>query len=328
MKKALCLLAALALILCAASLAEETVPGTVDVPQAGFRFVPPEAFRNTVGQCVMDNTSEGAQGITFAFWFYYAMTEAEREAWLNDRDPDLPPETRVCPLFMVLTLPDGMTFQSFNALNGNAIPEAYVREIGSVGDVSWYLYIDGPNPDFINAIDPIYREEYTALASAGDELAAAFTVYAPQAAPDPYAGLTGTKLEFVTTDPDGRPVTSAELFAANRVTLVNCWATWCGPCVAELPELEALHERMSEAGGGVVGLLLDDTPEAVRALIAENGITYPVVLAPDMLYDFIRLEYVPTSLFVGPDGTVLAAPVVGAHPDAYAETMEALLGGE
>ncbi len=59
-----------------------------------------------------------------------------------------------------------------------------------------------------------------------------------------------------------------------RRTLVNVWATWCTPCIAEMPLLQALHER--EPRLAVVGLAADD-PEAVRAFVAKHGITYPIL---------------------------------------------------
>ncbi len=329
MKKALPVMLALMLVLSfglsRAELPAE-VPGTVDVPYAGFRFVPPDVFQGIAGAVSMDSASEIADGVWCSVWTYYAMTDGERTAWRTDRDPDAPVEYRVCPLFMLLSLGNGMTFRSFNAaFAANSIPAEFVREIGRAGDWTFYLYMEGPNADFIAAIDPEYREEYAALANAADDVAAAFMFFEPQEQSDPFADLVGSRLEFTAADFNGNPVASADLFAQNEITVLNCWTTWCDPCIAELPYLRELHDRLRESGCGVVGLLLDDDVDAARRLIAENGVAWPVLFAPDTFAGTIGIEAVPTTIFVGRDGTVLAPPVVGAHPDEYETALESLL---
>lgn len=63
---------------------------------------------------------------------------------------------------------------------------------------------------------------------------------------------------------------------AGRTTLVNLWATWCAPCLKEMPDLQAFSAKQDAAGVRVVGIALDD-PAAVRAFIARHGITYPIL---------------------------------------------------
>lgn len=77
-------------------------------------------------------------------------------------------------------------------------------------------------------------------------------------------------------DLDGRLRQSAEW--RGRVVLVNFWATWCGPCVQEVPELVAAQRRWSDQGLQVVGIALDEG-EAVRAFAERMGIHYPVLIA-------------------------------------------------
>ena len=64
-----------------------------------------------------------------------------------------------------------------------------------------------------------------ALAGAVDDVAAAFTCYEPLEAPDPYASLIGTRIEFTAADLNGNTVSSADLFAQNEITRLNIWAT-------------------------------------------------------------------------------------------------------
>lgn len=81
--------------------------------------------------------------------------------------------------------------------------------------------------------------------------------------------------DFVHADSDGAMV-SAEQFDG-RVLLLNFWATWCQPCVEEMPMLSQLQQEFSGSGLSVVGIALDDADRA-RRFAAELGVTYPVLL--------------------------------------------------
>jgi thiol-disulfide isomerase/thioredoxin len=66
--------------------------------------------------------------------------------------------------------------------------------------------------------------------------------------------------------------------ASGKVVLVNFWATWCAPCMAELPSLERLYQSLRSQGFTVVGVAVDDTLQNVKEAAERNGITYPVLL--------------------------------------------------
>ena len=89
--------------------------------------------------------------------------------------------------------------------------------------------------------------------------------------------------------------------------------------------MQKLHTSLQEKGCGLVGMLIDDDQETANQLISENGLTYPMIWAPETLGDFIALEGVPTTLFIGKDGTVLASPIVGADVEGYNETLATLI---
>jgi thiol-disulfide isomerase/thioredoxin len=63
-----------------------------------------------------------------------------------------------------------------------------------------------------------------------------------------------------------------------KVLLVNFWATWCAPCMAELPALERLHQSLNAMGFTVVGIAVDDSLGNIKDAVNANGITYPVLL--------------------------------------------------
>ena len=76
--------------------------------------------------------------------------------------------------------------------------------------------------------------------------------------------------------PNGAPVSMAAM--RGRPLLLNFWATWCPPCVKELPLLDAFHRQQAAAGWQVVGLAVDQ-PTPVREFLAKQGVGFPVGLA-------------------------------------------------
>jgi len=65
-----------------------------------------------------------------------------------------------------------------------------------------------------------------------------------------------------------------------KVVLLNFWATWCPPCVAEMPSLERLHRALGPEGLAVVTVSTDEDEEVLREFVAELGLTLPVLLDP------------------------------------------------
>ncbi len=74
----------------------------------------------------------------------------------------------------------------------------------------------------------------------------------------------------------GQPLSLHQV--SGKVVLVNFWATWCAPCMAELPALERLYQSLRARGFTVVGVAVDDTLDNVKEAVQRSGITYPVLL--------------------------------------------------
>lgn len=88
--------------------------------------------------------------------------------------------------------------------------------------------------------------------------------------------------ELALTDLGGRSWTLADF--ADQGVLINFWATWCAPCIAELPEIQALHEELAETEGlTVVTFNTDREIGKVAPFLAQRGFDFPVLLASDFL---------------------------------------------
>ena len=112
-------------------------------------------------------------------------------------------------------------------------------------------------------------------------------------------------VELVLPDLQGRDVRLSD-YRGDWV-LVNFWATWCGPCVEELPLLESLH-RQADVGVRVIGINMEaQEPALITAFLQQLGITYPNLLAPpDEPTVLGRVEGLPLSLLIDPTGQVVA----------------------
>ena len=69
-------------------------------------------------------------------------------------------------------------------------------------------------------------------------------------------------------------------FYRGSVVVLNFWATWCAPCVAEMPSLERLHRSLGPEGLAVVTVSTDEDQQVVSDFVAEHGLTLPVLLDP------------------------------------------------
>jgi thiol-disulfide isomerase/thioredoxin len=93
----------------------------------------------------------------------------------------------------------------------------------------------------------------------------------------------------------------------DKVVLLNLWATWCGPCRFEIPELEKLHAAYGAKGFEVIGVSLDEGgADTVKAFATEEKMTYPIVLDPDgKLADVFETSVLPTTALIDRQGRIL-----------------------
>ena len=91
------------------------------------------------------------------------------------------------------------------------------------------------------------------------------------------------------------------------MVFLNLWATWCGPCRYEIPELEKLHNDHAASKFKVVGVSVDEGgDQLVRDFVNEQKMTYPVALDPEgRLAEMLETTILPTSIILDREGKVV-----------------------
>lgn len=124
-------------------------------------------------------------------------------------------------------------------------------------------------------------------------------------------------LNFTLPDLDNRPVRLADF--RGKWVVVNFWATWCPPCLLEMPELQAFHEAHGNRAA-VIGVNMEDlAPTEIRPFTTRLAVTFPIVLSGGKPVSGFDLKGLPTTFLVSPAGkladthlgTVTAAMLAG-----------------
>ena len=159
---------------------------------------------------------------------------------------------------------------------------------------------------------------------------------APELSASEDTAQTGVLSAFSTTDLEGNAVDQSML-ADYDLTMVNVWATYCGPCISEMPDLGALAAEYKDKGVQIIGLVSDvldadgtvsdSQVETAKEIVAETGAAYPHLLPSDDLLGILSQIYaVPTTFFVDSEGRQVGSAILSAQSkEAWAKTIDGLL---
>ena len=121
-------------------------------------------------------------------------------------------------------------------------------------------------------------------------------------------------IDFTGKDPDGNESSLADFVGKGKYVLADFWASWCGPCRQELPNIKELYEKYSDKGLVVLGVAVwDGDNSGSRKIMAEYGMEWPQIFmgedtSPTTLYG---IEGIPHIILFAPDGTILKRELRG-----------------
>jgi len=130
---------------------------------------------------------------------------------------------------------------------------------------------------------------------------------------------------FQLNDLNGKPVSLAE--ARGKIVLLNFWATWCGPCRAEIPDLVDLQKRYADKFEIIALATDEDDPDEVRRFVLQSGINYRVAMSSEAVRrDYGGIAALPTSFVIDPEGRIVQKHVGLNDPSIYELEVRAMLG--
>jgi peroxiredoxin len=103
-----------------------------------------------------------------------------------------------------------------------------------------------------------------------------------------------------------------------KYVLLDFWATWCGPCVAELPRVQAAYRAYHESGLEIIGISLDETKDAVIEFVKARQIPWPQVHGPGASGDLVQslgVSSIPATYLIDPEGTIIRLDLRGKALD-------------
>jgi peroxiredoxin len=97
-----------------------------------------------------------------------------------------------------------------------------------------------------------------------------------------------------------------------KVVLLNFWATWCPPCIWEMPSMESLYQSLKSREFEILAVSIDSRGEdVVRSFVADYRLTFPILLDPDSaVFKRYGITGVPETIIIGRDGNV-ASKIIG-----------------
>lgn len=143
---------------------------------------------------------------------------------------------------------------------------------------------------------------------------------------------------FTATDLDGNPITE-EIFKDHELTMINVWATFCGPCLIEMPDLGELSAEYQDKGVQIIGICtdtvdidgtsIDSMVEEAREIIATTGADYLHVIPQGNLFGMLlpQIQVVPTTIFVDSEGKQVGRAILRVlSKEEWIEQIDERLG--
>lgn len=201
----------------------------------------------------------------------------------------------------------------------NSSSYEHMEKIVDFDKKSYYLaYNDTCPDDKNNTYSDESIAEFKELASTIDAVKDGIIIFPLEKQDDEIKDFTSLEAKKV-NDMNGNPFTSKD-FEKYDMTMINIWATWCGPCVGELPDIEKVYKSLPE-NVNMITICTDgeDELDSCKKILKDSGATF-TTLAGNKALDNSLLSGItafPTTVFVDSEGNLIGEPVMGANKASF-----------
>lgn len=136
----------------------------------------------------------------------------------------------------------------------------------------------------------------------------------------------GGKIEdFEMNDINGKPLSIMQEIRKNRITVIDFWASWCGPCIGEMPNMVKMYKQYKDKGLGIFGISLDSRQEDWENATKRLGIEWPQVSDlqgwNNAAAKMFNIQSIPQTIVVNSEGIILKKELRGAELEAFVESQ-------
>jgi peroxiredoxin len=140
-----------------------------------------------------------------------------------------------------------------------------------------------------------------------------------------FAGVSGPAApDFTLADVHGKKVSLSAF--RGKVVILTFWATWCGPCVAEMPSLNNLYQEFNSKGLVVIAISVDPTEQSVLSFIDRKKLAFPVLMDKnkEVYFDSYAVMGLPTTFIIDKNGAIIEK-IMGEQEWASPKMKEKIL---
>ncbi|MDO4160229.1 MAG: TlpA disulfide reductase family protein [Prevotellaceae bacterium] len=132
-------------------------------------------------------------------------------------------------------------------------------------------------------------------------------------------------INFTMTDINGKQVKAVEEFAKHKITVIDFWASWCGPCRQEMPNLVSLYDKYKDKGLGIIGISLDENRSDWEKAVKSMNMTWVQLSELNGWDNSVARTYgiqaIPFTIIVDQNGNLAQAGLRGEELATYIENM-------
>jgi thiol-disulfide isomerase/thioredoxin len=187
------------------------------------------------------------------------------------KDPDAPAEirseaafTRVMTYISELSFGEGAYINFYREAAAFMAKNTDPKEASRMKMIELHVIAQDPSPRGDDMLKPLVSDADEKVAKVATDLANKRSTI---------AGLRTKPVDLAFTAADGQEVDLAKM--RGKVILVDFWASWCGPCLAEMPNVVAIYKKLHDQGFEVIGISLDDNKDNMAAAIKRQKMTWP-----------------------------------------------------